>query len=157
MHADGESLYATRVSLRLPDGTIVPNASGGIGNIDYEQDFPSPPAASVASFVRTAAMRAGLDIVSVDVLQPEQPAPELRVKTRDPAGFVANATPIAYRIFGNPPNYEGYYLRVDDEAGAPVFIQATDFRIGAGHEWIRPDIDPDLRTQRSPGRLVPSP
>jgi hypothetical protein len=158
MHAEGADLYSEEVSLELPDGTVIPNAVGGLGEVKFQQQFPTPSAPLVAGLVTQAASEAGLDVRSMDVLTADQPAPAVVLKTDNPRYFVEHVDEIIAKLVGNPPAVEGYYIRVDDAAGNPVFVRATAFRIGAGHEWVRPDLDPrgESRTKGAGESLVPA-
>jgi hypothetical protein len=142
MRANGEVLYAAQISLILPDDTVVPNVAGGGGDVVFNQQFPTPSPDDAARSIIEAASSAGLVVESLEIVQLEQPAPALVVTTEDPKGFVDDAQGILNDIFGDPPTYEAYYVEVRDQAGQPVFFQATNFRIGAGHQWVRPDLDP---------------
>lgn len=145
MHINGDILYATRTSLLLPDGSKVPDAGGCCGNVVFDQQFDTPTAEAVPHEIERAANGTGLRIDSIEVLVPDQPAPVVMATTDDPARTVSDVATITYDLFRRPPKYEGYYLEVRDASGRPALIAATDFRIGAGHQWIRPDLDPRRR------------
>jgi hypothetical protein len=135
MLANGEVLFSTRTSLLLPDGTTIPNVAGGIGNVSPNEQFNTPPAKEVPNQIENAASAAGLHVQSIQVLLPAQPAPVVVATIEDPTAVSEEWPALATKIFGQPPTYEGYYLEVRDTEGRPIFIQATDFRIGAGHQW----------------------
>jgi hypothetical protein len=149
MHNYGNTpLYASEIDLQLPDGTVMTGASGGIGDVAYDQEFTGDVTADGLNHdILSVLVDAGLTIKSVAIINADQSAPAIVAETSDPAGFVAKADPTLVAAYGVPPRYEGYYLEVDDEAGAPVFIQSTSFRTGVGRRWVRPDLDPRHRVQ----------
>jgi hypothetical protein len=95
-------------------------------------------------------------MTSLDILTPRQAAPAVVATSTAPAAFVRDSQEIIKRTFGVPPLYEGYYIEVRDSAGEAFFIQATDFRLGAGHQWIRADEQTKLRDHRAGSSTNPS-
>jgi len=144
MHADRQTLYASRVSFELPDGTVINNGAfgAGTGKIVPQQSFPTPPRDSIDASIRDGAQSAGLRISTVQILSADQPAPAVVAESDDPASFLAQISDHIADLFGDPPRYEGYYLQVNDAAGKPFYVGAFSYRLGNGHEWIRPDLDP---------------
>ncbi len=143
MHAHGlVSLYSDQVDVKLPDGSVVTGEHGGLGNTVFGQVFSTTTPASIAADIAQRVANAGLTLVSVRVLTPEQSAPMVVVRSNDPAGFVKNEYTMLRQIFGNPTTYEGIYLEAQDSAGSPFFIVASSFRTATGQTWYRPDLDP---------------
>jgi hypothetical protein len=142
MHANGELLYSARTALVLPGGKLAQDASGGIGDVAPNQDFPTPELTSIASTISGALQQEGAHVEAITVLLADQAAPALIVRAADPASWVEKADSIIASAFGDPPRYEGYYIEVRDNSGDPFFIQSTAFRTGAGHLWVRPGLDP---------------
>jgi hypothetical protein len=136
------ALIAANVSVRLPDGTLHRNAGGGMGHVAYGQRFADGDPAAIEADIRRAAAKHGLKIESIEVFRPLQPAPAIVVRVDDPVAFLADSNLIVRDLFGGVARYEGQYLQANDRAGAPVFVQAADFRTGVGQQWIRPDLDP---------------
>lgn len=141
MHALGETLFATRIALALPDGRVVDSSFGGLGDVTFHQQFDSPDLASSDEELRDLASREGLKVLSIDYLKIDQIAPILVLETSEPARVVHDSGQLVLKLFGDPPRYEGYYLEVRDSGGDPVFVQSTAFRAGAGRWWVRPDLD----------------
>lgn len=137
-------LIVSKVSVRLPSGRLVENVGGGIGIVAFGQSFSDASSLSIETSIRAAANALGLDVLSVSVLRPLQAAPAIVVSTDDAEHLVANAGAILKKLFfGKAATYEGLYFEaVDGPVGKPVLIQATDFRSGAGIQWVRPDLDP---------------
>jgi hypothetical protein len=140
MHANGDRLYATRISLRLPDGTELPNVAGGLGEVSLNQQFDSPRTSDIPEEIGELAAAAGLTVESIEILHADQPAPAVVATTSDPNAVADNLGAITNSIFGKPPKYEGYYLEIRNGRGEPIVIQAADFRTGAGHQWIHPEV-----------------
>lgn len=135
-------LVASNVSVRLPSGKVEENTGGGLGWVAFAQGFSDADRGSVEQQVESAADDLGLDVNSLDVLQPLQAAPAVVISVDDPKEFVAHADDITIDLFGRPPRYEGEYFQANDEAGQAVFVQAAAFRSGVGMRWVRPDLDP---------------
>jgi hypothetical protein len=106
--------------------------SGGDG-IPAGGDLAGEGESEIRSEISAAASKAGLHVLSIDILHADQPAPAVVVETDNPAQAVADASQITATLFGgNPPTYEGYYLEVKDAQYAVVFLRSPDFRSGAG-------------------------
>jgi hypothetical protein len=142
VHGD---LIASNVSVRLPNGKVLENEGGGLGNVAFAQSFSALDDHTIEAGIRAAAQRLNLEVEAVSVLHPLQPAPAVVVRTLEPARFVSNVGLILNQLFEPATRYEGAYLEARDAAGKPVFIQASAFRVGVGQRWIRRDLD--LRRQ----------
>jgi hypothetical protein len=140
-------LIGAPVSVRLPSGKIQEHAGGGVGMAEFGQSFFADDDHTIEERIREAAKTLDLEVRSVDVLHPLQPAPAVVVATRsDPQEFVRRS-PLTHELFGGTPSYEAHYVEVRDPAGKPITILAGDFRSGVGMQWIRPDLD-DRRKAR---------
>lgn len=128
-------------ALALPDGTVLAEAGGGMGNVVAGQRFSAENAARVRPEIAERVATADLRLVELDIRSGMQLAPAVVATTSDPAGFVRRAAETVTAIFGAPGAYEGVYLEVRDTAGSPVFVEAASFRTGHGQRWIRPDLD----------------
>lgn len=138
----GQTVADSRIDLRLPDGTIVQDASGGMGDIAPGQNFTDAPDNSIEENLSSELSRQGLSPVSIDVLHADQPAPVVIATTPDARKAAQHANELIAALFGtNPPKYEGYYLEIRDAKAIPVLIEAAAFRSGSGRLWIRPDVE----------------
>lgn len=126
--------------LRLPSGKTIPDYGGGLGDVVRGQQFSNPTEGRIRSSIRSAATRFNLTIDSIKVFRAAAPAPAVVVTASDLGSVAANLKDIEGAMFGDPPTYEGYFLAVNDESGAPVIRASTSFRTGAGQFWIRPDL-----------------
>jgi hypothetical protein len=144
VHAGGASpdVIGSQISGELPDGRVLPNIGGGIGNVAFLQAFSTASPGEAVRDVRRNAATLGLRIDSIDVLTPLQAAPAVVATTHDVAGLIRNPDAVVNALFGGIARYEGEYLEVRDAAGSPVFIQASAFRTGVGQRWYRADLDP---------------
>ena len=138
---DGELMSGT-IDLRLPNGEVVPNASGAIGNVAFAQKFSATSEAASTANLRRRVSDAGLTLRSLDILHPHGLAPALVVEVSDPAAFVKNSETILASLFAPVGAFEGFYFEADDANGAPVLAEAAAYRSGASQLWIRPDLDP---------------
>lgn len=144
LHAGGASpdVIGSQISGELPDGRMLPNIGGGIGNVDFLQAFSAASPGDVQRDIRRNAASLNLRVDSLAVLTPLQVAPAVVVTTHDVAGLIRNPDAVINALFGGIAKYEGEYLEVRDAAGSAVFIQASAFRTGVGQRWYRPDLDP---------------
>jgi hypothetical protein len=140
--ATGNSVADSRIDLKLPDGTIVEDASGGMGEIAPGQDFTTGSDLTIKDHLRAELTRRGLTPVSIDVLHADQPAPAVVATTTDARRAARDANETIGSLFGtSPPTYEGYYLEIRDVNGTPVLIESAAFRSGSGRLWVRPDLE----------------
>lgn len=141
LHERGRSLVGMNVHVVLPSGEVsdYPNA---VGNVAHDQVFAAGEPDDVVSELTRSAESLDLKVESIEILHGIQPAPAVTVTTSDPVYYVAHEDQIGRALFGGRARYEGEYLRVNDESGRPVVISGASFRTGAGHLWIRPDLNP---------------
>lgn len=85
----------------------------------------------------------GLQVDSISALHPDSGvAYVVNATASDPASFVGKfGADAASQAFGDLSQYEGTFLEVDDQSGAPILItwQATRVQQGAG--WITPSLE----------------
>ncbi len=63
--------------------------------------------------------------------------------------FVSGDTWIT--LFGSDPKvFEGYFLRVQDDNGNPIYMSGNADRAGAAVGWVRPDLYPPQWQQEAP-------
>jgi hypothetical protein len=128
-------------TFHLPDGSTVPDISGGIGNVAPAQSFATSTNSTITSQLTTAAQAAGLSNVQVSVMNAEQPEPVVIATTTSPSAVAQYATSVS-EIFGGGDGtrvYEGEYLEVDDAtSGTPVLIETGAYRTGHGQQWANP-------------------
>jgi hypothetical protein len=132
----------SEIDLRLPDGTLVPDASGGMGDIQPGQSFSSESTSDIEAAIRTELARRNLTPISIDVLHADQAAPAVVARTDDARGAARAANGTIRALFGiDPPKYEGYYLEIRDGKDRPVLVASAAFRSGSGRLWLRPDVE----------------
>jgi hypothetical protein len=137
IHAAGVGeVVGSRVSWRLPDGTVLENRSGGMGDIAPEQLFDEESDAQLVARVESRLAAAGLTPETVEIVRAGQPAPAIVVTSQQPRTDVSQAWSTINDIVGRPPRYEGYYFEIRDDQNATVFIQSAAFRTGAGRHYI---------------------
>jgi hypothetical protein len=127
----------------LPNGTTV-SLQGGMGDIPASQRFSSDSDAAIEHDLTGALSAAHLTPVSITVMHAGQPAPAVVVSSTDPHAAVSAATSLIRSLFfaDGRPLYEGYYLKIETAAGAPVAAYSASFRTGAGRQWASPSIAP---------------
>jgi hypothetical protein len=132
----------SRIDLRLPDGRLVPDAGGGMGDIQPGQTFSSASTSEIEAAIGSELARRNLTPISIDVLHADQPAPAVVARTDDARGAARAANGTIRALFGiDPPTYEGYYLEVRDGNDRPVLVASAAFRSGSGRLWLRPDVE----------------
>ncbi|HET9116174.1 MAG TPA: hypothetical protein VJR24_00975 [Gemmatimonadaceae bacterium] len=122
----------------LPDGTIVPDESGGMGDVVRGQTFSTGTASQVSSAIAAKLQGLGLKPVSIDVVAIPDAAPEVVAIAPDPTNAAENLVNIEKTLFGDPAQYEGYYLELQAPDGTPFVHASAAFRTGAGRFWIDP-------------------
>ena len=140
-------------------GEVMESAVGPDGHVvDAGYGFPiSPdlagtvfPAAALSdgqiiANLRHSAEDAGLEVDSIRVLHPLDPAPIVVLRLSAPDEFTLDDyTELLQSLFGLGPNldasdYDGYYLELDSHDGARLVITDAAARGGPGAEWESPD------------------
>ena len=139
---DGEHVAGSTIDWLLPDGRVLPNMGGGMGDVVPGQMFSDLAAGAIKLTLKQRLAQAGLEPTSIEVLHADQPAPAVVATTNDPRSAARAAASTIRLLFGqDPPIFEGYYFEVRDRSGAPVFIQSAAFRSGAGRLWVRPSVE----------------
>lgn len=137
----GQPVVGSAMDLKLPDGAVLSDMAGGMGDVVPGQIFQAPADDELIRNLTHQVHAAKLAPVSIEVLHADQPAPAVVAKTADSSAAAAAAATTVRALFGqNPPKYEGYYFEVRDKAGDPLFIQSASFRSGAGRLWISPRV-----------------
>ncbi len=134
-------LSAIDTTLRLPDGQLLP-LGGGIGNVIPNQVFDSPPDPVLTARITRGARSLGLQINTVRIIHSAQPIPVVVATARNARDFAhsSRSSSTWTTLLGEAPsNLEGYFLEVDDIAGAPIVMVTGDNRVGGGAYWIRPE------------------
>ncbi len=135
-------------STGIAGGTFVvhaPNGStkeldAGAGKVQVGQVFRLLDAtgqAQATADIRASVERYGLKISSVQFVRYRDDAVAV-VADIPPGGSFHELEALRQALTGNPAWYEGVYLEVRDETGAPIAISATAFRTGAGMMWVDP-------------------
>jgi hypothetical protein len=62
----------------------------------------------------------------------------VRARTPDPADFVAHFPTRLVTILGDDQGYDARLIRVDDERGSPVLVQASVNRLNWRMTWVNP-------------------
>lgn len=124
--------------VRLPDGKLIPDYGGGMGDITRGQEFSNSSDATIASNIDAAAAKYGLRVQSLNIYRADTAAPAVVTSTDNPASAAANLSNIEAAMFGDPPTYEGYYIEI--RSGAEAIVRASAaFRTGAGRFWVKPE------------------
>ena len=132
---------------QLPNGTLLADIGGGMGDIVRGQSFLKQDQndSSTVSGLGTTLRSDGLTPVSVGVLRPIGGAPYVIASTNSPADTLAQTGKILSDLFGgSTPYFEGYYFELRDAAGDPLLRTSAAFRTGAGRLWINPAYSGDV-------------
>ena len=132
------------ISLRLSDGTVIPNDSG-FGNVVRSQRFAAS-APLIERRIQAGLTDIGLTPVSISFVSVLQPAPVVIAQADDPATVVEASHDARWwtKMLGNYDDYEGYYIELRDASGEPFLISTAAHRAGSSSGWIRPDLNPRL-------------
>jgi hypothetical protein len=134
-------VVGSTIDLSLPNGSVLPDVTGGMGDITPGQDFSSASDEQIKSTLAAALNNDGLTPVSIDILHADQPAPAVVAETNDPEGAAAKVDQTLHDLFGmNPPIYEGFYFELRDSGGTPLVIASAAYRAGAGRSWTNPQV-----------------
>jgi hypothetical protein len=138
------------ISLRLPNGTVVPDDSG-FGNVAPSQRFETSPA-PIERRIRTGLADVGLKPLSISFVSVLQPAPVVIAQSNDPAAVIEASHDARWwsKMLGSYDNYEGYYVEFRDASGDPFGISTAAHRAGSSSGWIRPDLSPRLPVKPLP-------
>jgi len=136
-----QNLGGSVVSAQLPDGTVVSDIGGGIGDVVHGQAFSSANDATLRAYVGQVLAEYGLDAVEVSTVRAFGVAPSVVAIAHDVSAFAPQYKGFVDSLVGSPPVYEGYYVEIRDPAGNPVLRASAAFRTGAGRLWIDPRND----------------
>jgi hypothetical protein len=125
-------------SAALPDGSVVPDLGGGIGDVATGQAFSDQPNGQVRSDLTQKLASLGLTPIRIDVVHALTAAPAVIAQANDVPTALGQYNKIVTTLFGDPPVYEGYYLEIRDSTGQPVLRASAAFRTGAGRFWVSP-------------------
>jgi hypothetical protein len=144
-HANGLArLISSQVSVELPDGRVLRDIGGGVGNVVFGQTFATDATPTIEARIRDAAADEGLHVDSIDVLTPMDPAPAVVVTTTDPKKFGAAVEAVLAHLFGPPGTYEGVYLEAHDSSGETIFLTGRAYRAAVFQQWWNPKVYPEL-------------
>ena len=129
-------VISSRISVQLPDGTILRNIGGGVGDVELGQVFSSASDSDIRNSINAAASTAGYTVDSIDIMHADQPAPAVVLVTDDPSAAATDPDSLLTAIFGPPGTYEGEYLEVRGPDGTVALIQGSSFRTGVGQRWV---------------------
>jgi hypothetical protein len=140
MYANGQQpIYSVDITLKLSDGRTIKHAGGGIGDVQYGQNFADDSDGVIEARIRNAARTAGYDVNSIEIVHADdQPAPAVELTAPDPATAATDPGSLMQALFGAPGTYEGTYLAVNSPDGAPVLDNAAAFRVGVSLGWSNP-------------------
>lgn len=120
----------------LPDGSVVPDESGGMGDVARGQAFSTESAPQVAAEITAKLQGLGLKPVSVGAVAIPDVAPEVVAIAPDPTSAAKNLVDIEKALFGDPAKYQGFYLELQSSDGTAFVRASAAFRTGAGRFWI---------------------
>jgi hypothetical protein len=135
----------------LPDGTSIPDASGGLGDVVRGQVFSTAPDGTIKAQIIDALRSAQLKPISIKILRPLDAAPVVVASAADPTTAAKNLASIRNALFGNPAAYDGYYLELRDTSGTAFVRTSASYRTGAGRFWVEPSLA-DVASIKSFGR-----
>jgi hypothetical protein len=125
---------------------------------------PNPKLASAAQAratadrFRSAAERAGANVVEVHAGRPYGIAPSVTLQVSNPARFLENKLWQLLKVYDRNRNtYEGYYVGIVDEQGREVLEAGNSTRVQGGSYWVRPDLDSCSPIMHSHPAMAPQP
>jgi hypothetical protein len=125
---------------------------------------PDPKLASAAQAratadrFRSAAERAGANVVEVHAGRPYGIAPSVTLQVSNPARFLENKLWQLLKVYDRNRNtYEGYYVGIVDEQGREVLEAGNSTRVQGGSYWVRPDLDSCSPIVHSQPAMAPQP
>lgn len=136
---------------QLPDGSVVSDIGGGMGDIVRGQVFSGGTAstASITNKIDHVLRDHQLTPISVTVYRPLTAAPAIIASTSDPAAAAADYGSLLHDLIGSTPQYEGYYLELRDSSGQAFVRASASFRTGAGRFWVAPSLADSLVGEQS--------
>jgi hypothetical protein len=145
-HDLGEVIDGSVTTLISPGGATRA-VDGGAGVVAAGQVFgPKQTDGQVAVYLQRILRGYGLDLVKVRVWHLVSDAVEIVAKASDLRTVAGKFSALNVQIVGHPARFEGVYLQLDDNSGAPVAITQGSARVGAGGLWLKPDLPVDLGT-----------
>jgi hypothetical protein len=123
---------------RLPNGTVIPDISGGQGDVAKGQVFADASASdsAIITGIDSVLQQYGLSPIAVNVLRPLGAAPSIVASTSDPSTTVAHFGQLVNSLIGRTPRFEGYYVELRDASGNALVRASAAFRTGAGRFWV---------------------
>ena len=128
---------------QLPDGTVIPNLGGGMGDIARGEQFAgsNDSDAAVRNAIDQAAAAHGFTVDSVSVFHVNGTAPAVVLTAPDISSVAANYQTLTDDLFGATPRYQGYYLEIRGAGGRPYVRRSVSFVTGSGRFWVDPSLD----------------
>lgn len=140
-----ETLGGSTFDGRLPDGRLIADIGGGLGDVVQGQTFDPVDDASISDRVAAVLESYGLREAVLEIEHPLGAAPMVVATTSDPSAILGKMNGLLGDLFGQPPTFEGYYLEIRDGSGKAVLRTSAAFRTGAGRLWVDPSHESDLR------------
>ncbi|HTZ05541.1 MAG TPA: hypothetical protein VMB53_07275 [Gaiellaceae bacterium] len=138
-----DAVLGSTFSAELPDGTLVSDATGGMGDVSSGQVFASGTESD--AFIRSqlvATLTAyGVTPVDIQIVHVIGASPAVVVRTADISATAPRVGQLIDDLFGTTPKFEGYYLELQGPNGTPFVRVSASFRTGAGRLWIDPSWD----------------
>jgi hypothetical protein len=139
-----DAIVGSTFDIQLPNGTLVPNVSGGAGDVAAGQVFGTGVPKSDAAVVlraQSVLKKQGLVPGSVRVLRVGAPAISVTATIPNGRRLSGGLDQLRRAILGEPPVYEGYYFDIRDSLGNPLLKTSAAFRTGAGRLWVKPGLE----------------
>jgi hypothetical protein len=124
----------------LPDGEVVHDEAGGMGDVASGQEFSTKTSAEARAEIEQKLKDYGLVPISMTFFRSPTSAPAIVVMTDEPKKTATAFVPLIRSLFGFHPDYVGYYLEVLDSKGIALIRASAEFRTGAGRFWIKPEL-----------------
>ena len=134
-------LYGATITATEDDGTVITVLDHALPALDVmpiDSVFAVKNATSGETDIRKRAADAGLNIVSLKMLDLLQPAPEVVISVPWSDDWLNSNPDIHDMLFGHGDmNYEGYRVAIQDErTGKVVFSIAVNDRTGTTRTWM---------------------
>jgi hypothetical protein len=107
------------------------------GNVMEENGTEVPPSTLVPTSILPETTLAK-KLPGVQFLHVEDLEAVVHARTPDPSGFASHFAERLVTILGNDQGYDARLIRVDDERGRPVVVQASVNRLNWRMTWVNP-------------------
>jgi hypothetical protein len=133
------SLAGSSFDAVLPDGEVVKDITGGQGDIVRGQVFSAESdSQKLTDQIKATVKDFGLEPHEIECRKAPSLAPYVIATASDDMKAAKDYYSLVSALFGERPEYPGYYIELSDEKGDAFIRASAEFRTGAGRVWLRP-------------------